>query len=108
MKKYEESLSEFIYNKKREYTDRYFKLRDQYFVMLKLKSNAEPDHMKYFSIACKCLNDINKNFPTWDDNYNDTKETFVSKCRERRLELIKLKNEILKSIETIENKYNTY
>jgi len=74
--------------------------------MLKLKSNVELNHMKDFHSACKNLNEINKKIDDWDENFMTAKESFVDKCRERRLQLKTEISGMEDAIKTIYNKYN--
>jgi len=58
--------------------------------------------LNHFKEACKVLNEINKNIPTWETEFSEIKENFVNRCKDIRIKLTKKKNDIMNDLATQE------
>lgn len=59
-----------------------------------------------FHEACKTLNDINKSISKWESDYIEAKESFINRSKERRITLIKEKDDIMTDLNKLENDKN--
>jgi len=73
---------------------------------MKLMKDFDKSDASVFHNACKTLNEINKMIPKWESEFSEIKEQFVNKCKERRVQLIKEKNDIMNDL-SIQEKVNT-
>jgi len=73
---------------------------------MKLMKDFDKNEANSFHNACKALNDINKSISKWESEFSEIKEQFVNKCKERRLQLIKEKNDIMNDL-GVQEKVNT-
>lgn len=95
LKNYEEKLFDFIYNKKRDYTDKFNRVKNHYFLLLNLMKKFDNKEAREFRKCAVGLNEINGKISEYETQYIETKESFINKCKERRIALVKEKDEYM-------------
>lgn len=106
LKSYESNLQEFIYTNKRDLTDKYMKIRKDYFILLNLMYDFQTKDAKLFHDTCNLLNDVNNRISIWESDQIEAKESFINKCKDRRIKLLKDRDEIITTLNEFETNKN--
>jgi len=64
-------------------------------MLLNLMKKFDTKEAKEFSKCARGLNEINSKISDWETQYIEAKESFINKCKERRTQLFKEKDEIM-------------
>jgi len=95
-------MFDFIYNKRREFADKYNALKDDYFTLLELSHKFQEKEAKFFKGCSKTLNDVIDSLTAYEHNYAETKENFINNCKERRSSMNKERDDIIYALVALE------